>query len=467
VLIQLTVLGLLGLAAVFLAGAVGGGAGTVALIIMLIMVLVVIVGYPLAMESLWNGRTLGKAALGLRVVTVEGGPVRVRQSATRAIIGVFELWITFGSVAVLSTILTRDNQRLGDLVGGTLVLRERAAMSTTATAMSFPAPYGYADYVASIDVSVLTSDQYGVIRTFLMRVLDLTVEARRAGRQPGQLDRGDLHHPAGQRAPELFLVCVASAYQARHGGVVPSGPGWGTPGPNGGTPAARLWPAADLPPPPSYGQPPTYAPPQPTYGQQPGYGQGQPPVYAPPPSSPPYPGSAPPPAAPASGPPPPSTPAPAQPTWASSPVPTAPPKFDAPPAWPPAPPPRFDVPPADAGSGVAAPAEPVAAPEPQPEPTIGAEPAPWPPRKPGPHPSTLAAGDDEPSPPEPPPGDGPPAMTPGGSRLRVEPDRPVPFRGARLPRPLGVDAHAPRCGRGHAAVAHRAPRHPSGAPTGP
>ena len=36
-LIQLTVLGLLTLAAVFLAGAVGGGAGTVALIIMLIM----------------------------------------------------------------------------------------------------------------------------------------------------------------------------------------------------------------------------------------------------------------------------------------------------------------------------------------------------------------------------------------------------------------------------------------------
>ena len=50
---------------------------------MLILTLVLIVGYPVAMEALWNGRTLGKAAIGLRVVTVEGGPVRFRQAAIR------------------------------------------------------------------------------------------------------------------------------------------------------------------------------------------------------------------------------------------------------------------------------------------------------------------------------------------------------------------------------------------------
>ncbi len=403
VLIQVTILGALTAAAVFLAGAVGGGAGTVAVIIMLIMVVVVIVGYPLAMESLWGGRTLGKAALGLRVVTVEGGPVRVRQSATRAIIGVFELWVTFGSVAVLATILTRDNQRLGDLVAGTLVLRERAAMATGATAMSFPAPYGYADYVASIDVSVLTSDQYGVIRTFLMRVLDLTVEAR--GSLAVKLANAtalELHHtPPANLPPELFLVCVASAYQARHGGVAPAATGWG----GQPVPAPGMVPA-------------------------PVAGYGPPPGYAPPPTSPPLPGYAPPP-----GPPPPTG-------WAPPPGPPAPPSTGPPPeSWAPAPPPRFDTPPTAPGPPPAAPpgfetpptvpavADPAVAPEPAPwppskpgrppasvsadalqpaeppdrveppapapapvpAPPVMREPAPWPPRKPGPHPSTLAA----------------------------------------------------------------------------
>jgi len=351
-MIQLSVLAALGMAAFFLAGAVGGGAGTVAVIIVLILTLVVIVGYPLAMESLWSGRTLGMAALGLRVVTVEGGPVRVRQSATRAIIGVFELWMTFGSVAVLVTILTPDNQRLGDLVGGTLVLRERSATSTGATAMSFPAPYGYADYVASIDVSVLTSDQYGVIRTFLMRVLDLTQESRGAlAVKLANATALELRHtPPSNLPPELFLVCVASAYQARHGAAV-TPTGWG------GAPS------------PVYGQQPGYGL-QPGYGQQAMYGQPPPPTaapvapWAPPPTGPPVSPWAPPPGGalapslhvdsphPPPGPPP------------------GPPRFTSPPTGPP----RFDVPPVDAPSfapdGPVESAEPVA--------------APWPPRKPGP-----------------------------------------------------------------------------------
>ena len=60
---------------------------TAAAVIALVMVLLVLVGYPVASETLWNGRTLGKAALGLRVVTVEGGPVRFRHSAIRGIVG--------------------------------------------------------------------------------------------------------------------------------------------------------------------------------------------------------------------------------------------------------------------------------------------------------------------------------------------------------------------------------------------
>jgi hypothetical protein len=52
------------------------------------------------------------------------------------------------------------------MVAGTIVIRERSG-ATLPTAMTFPAPYGYEDYVATLDVSVLTSDDYSLIRGYL------------------------------------------------------------------------------------------------------------------------------------------------------------------------------------------------------------------------------------------------------------------------------------------------------------
>lgn len=190
---------------------------TAAVILALVFVFLVLVGYPVAFESLWGGRTPGKAVMGLRVVTVEGGPVRFRHAAVRGIFALVELWVLFGSLAVLSILISRRNQRIGDLAAGTLVLRERRA-ATRSMAVSFPAPPGYEAYVASLDVSALTPEQYGLIRSFLLRVLELTPGARwalsvRLANPTAVLLR---HTPPPTVGPELFLACVAAAYQRRH-----------------------------------------------------------------------------------------------------------------------------------------------------------------------------------------------------------------------------------------------------------
>ena len=261
-LLQVTVLAAILIAGSFLVSVVGGASGTVGAIAFLVLSFLVILGYPIAMESLWNGRTLGKAALGLRVVTIEGGPIRFRHAAIRGIFGLFELWVTLGSVAVLAVILTRRDQRLGDLSAGTLVLRERTPRSNEAVATSFPVPYGYEAYVAALDVSPLGHGQYGVIRSFLMRVLTLTPAARSALAvrlaNAAALELG--HTPPPGIPPELFLVCVAAAYQQRHGGPAVAGGGWSAPSPGWSPPPppppAYLSPAY---PPPAY--PPTSSPP--------------------------------------------------------------------------------------------------------------------------------------------------------------------------------------------------------------
>src|SRR5690349_23802341 len=98
-----------------------------AVILSVIATFAVLVGYPVVCETFWNGQTVGKMALGLRVRTREGTPVRFRHAVIRASLGLVEFYMTFGVVAVLSILFTRDHQRLGDLAAGTVVMRERTA----------------------------------------------------------------------------------------------------------------------------------------------------------------------------------------------------------------------------------------------------------------------------------------------------------------------------------------------------
>jgi uncharacterized RDD family membrane protein YckC len=85
----------------------------------------------------WWGRTPGKAALGLRVVTTTGRPIGFRASALRNILRAADalpLTYTAGLLSLaglFSMAVTRRFQRLGDLVAGTIVVvPERAKAST-------------------------------------------------------------------------------------------------------------------------------------------------------------------------------------------------------------------------------------------------------------------------------------------------------------------------------------------------
>lgn len=84
-----------------------------------------LVGVPLAVEVLSRGRSLGKLVFGMRVVRDDGGAIRVRHSLVRVLLGVFELWMTAGSVALLAALFTERGKRLADMVAGTQVVLER------------------------------------------------------------------------------------------------------------------------------------------------------------------------------------------------------------------------------------------------------------------------------------------------------------------------------------------------------
>jgi uncharacterized RDD family membrane protein YckC len=188
----------------------------VALTIVLVLLPAWWLGYFIAFEALWRGRTPGKAALGLRVVTREGAPVRFRHAAIRGLLGLVDFLVLGGFIAVVFILFTRDNQRLGDMVAGTLVLRERSALATPAP-VSFAPPPGLERYTATLDPSGVGTEEYQAVRTYLLRAASLPPGPRSAlALQLATPLAARLRPPppAGV-SPELYLHCVAAAYQQR------------------------------------------------------------------------------------------------------------------------------------------------------------------------------------------------------------------------------------------------------------
>ena len=99
--------------------------GAAAAAVMITLVALVTVGVPTTVETLSRGRSLGKMAMGLRVVRDDGGPVRLRHALIRALVGVIELWFTLGSVALITSMIHPKGKRLGDMVAGTYAVRSR------------------------------------------------------------------------------------------------------------------------------------------------------------------------------------------------------------------------------------------------------------------------------------------------------------------------------------------------------
>ena len=161
----------------------------------------VIVGYPVAFETLSRGRTLGKLALGLRVVADDGGPERFRQALVRALAGAIECWTLIGVPALITSMLSARGKRLGDVFAGTFVLRERAPRPAAAPyqvplhrAGDHPAGFhgaggpphpaatpmdpGLRPWAASLDLSGLPDSLAASAASYLSRYWQLNEDAR-------------------------------------------------------------------------------------------------------------------------------------------------------------------------------------------------------------------------------------------------------------------------------------------------
>ena len=186
------------------------------------------VAYPWLCEWLLRGRTVGKIAMGLRVVTVEGAPVGFTHAAIRSMLGLIDFWLPPGGAAAMLLVLgTARHQRLGDLVAGTVVLAERRTAETTMRAVWFTVPQGWDDYLRRLDTGRVRPEQYRLLRAFVLRTPSLVPGARNAlaaALCDGLGRDAALPLPPGV-APDLWVLVVAAAHQRRQHALTGSGAG--------------------------------------------------------------------------------------------------------------------------------------------------------------------------------------------------------------------------------------------------
>jgi uncharacterized RDD family membrane protein YckC len=216
--------------------------------VLILFTVLSVVGYPVAFETATRGRSLGKMALGLRVVSEDGGPERFRQALFRALAGVFEIWTFLGGPAVICSMLSPKGKRIGDVFAGTVVISERAPR----LAPPPPMPPQLAWWASSLHLSGLRVEQAELARQFLSRAsqLDPVVRDQMAHRITGEVVAQISPPPPPGVPPQLVLAAVlAERHRRELERMRPPSPV-----------APPPWPAQPAPPPPYQ---PSYQPPTP------------------------------------------------------------------------------------------------------------------------------------------------------------------------------------------------------------
>ena len=89
--------------------------------------------YSLIMHIIFNGRTVGKFIMGIKVVKEDGSPARWSDFIVRWIVRLVDLWLFMFTVGTVSILLTDKQQRLGDMMAKTIVINTRKSVNISHT----------------------------------------------------------------------------------------------------------------------------------------------------------------------------------------------------------------------------------------------------------------------------------------------------------------------------------------------
>ncbi len=134
-----------------------------------------LVAFPTTMETVTRGKTLGHLALGLRTVRDDAGPISFRHALTRALVGSVELYSCMGFPALVAAVVNSKGKRLGDLLAGTYVIRNRYTLKMP---QPLPMPPYLEQWARTADIATLPPQLTLAIRQYFARRFGLAPQSR-------------------------------------------------------------------------------------------------------------------------------------------------------------------------------------------------------------------------------------------------------------------------------------------------
>jgi len=176
------------------------------------LLVIAIVIAPTAVETIFRGRSLGKLAIGSRIVRDDGGAIGFRHAFIRALVGVLEIYGTFGGIAAVTAIVSVRSKRLGDLLAGTYSQYERVS---SAPRPVYGVPVELEEWATTADVARLPNALARRVAQFLEQASRLTPETRVRISRELATEVAIYVAPVPVTEAELFLAGVAAVRRDR------------------------------------------------------------------------------------------------------------------------------------------------------------------------------------------------------------------------------------------------------------
>lgn len=188
--------------------------------IQIFLIFAVYVGYFIFFETLWQGQTPGKRKAKIRVIRGDGRPVGLQEATLRALFRPVDDLLYIGALLI---IFSRQEKRIGDILAGTLVIREsRESNGGNGDRLKLNKPEEARALATKLqtldDLDRITADHWLVIRDYLRSRGDLLPEARKKAqtRLAQQIQsRLELPPGLGEITTEVLLEGVYLACQDR------------------------------------------------------------------------------------------------------------------------------------------------------------------------------------------------------------------------------------------------------------
>lgn len=162
-------------------------------------------------ELLWAGQSPGKRAVGIRVVKTGGYALRFPDTLIRNLLRAVDFIPVFYGVGLVSLLMTKHSQRIGDLVAGTLVVYQEK--KTSDALFSVPAGSQIVQ-LPLIKLGLIPTDVVETCDEFLRTREQLAPKYRQqlANDLLELIERLSGLSPSSNQSVEAFLVCVVSQF---------------------------------------------------------------------------------------------------------------------------------------------------------------------------------------------------------------------------------------------------------------